>query len=112
MQVFFVSIRTAIIYGPCELIEVFSPDPGIAIMTCQWPYDYTFGEWEGYAVVVPEREQVWGNAKPELSDGELRARFEFTPMAIPASDRKLFPNYEAKTDDSPEQEGVDFSFKI
>lgn len=112
MQVFFVSIRTAIIYGPCELIEVFSPDPGIAIMTCQWPYDYTFGEWEGYAVVVPEREQVWGNAKPEVTEGELRARFEFTPMNIPGSDRKLFPKYPPKTEGAEPPESPDFSIEI
>jgi hypothetical protein len=100
MQVFFVSIRTANIYGPGEITDFFNPEPGIAILTCDWTLDYALNEWEGYAIVVPERNQVWGAAKPEYSGTEVRARFEFTPLTIPESDRKLFPEYPAPQADS------------
>lgn len=90
MKVFFVSLRTSLIYGPTELTEVNSPEQGIAEITCPWLSDYRFDEWEGYAVVVPEKEQVWGAAKPVLESGVLKARFQFTPMPIPRGERRLF----------------------
>ncbi|PIQ23243.1 hypothetical protein COW36_18895 [bacterium (Candidatus Blackallbacteria) CG17_big_fil_post_rev_8_21_14_2_50_48_46] len=91
MLVYFVSIRTAKIYGPTELNEMISPEEGIARISCPWPIDYFFDEWEGYAVVVPERVQVWGAAKPLVTNGFLQAEFAFTPVPIPPAERKLFP---------------------
>lgn len=90
MKIFFVSLRTALIYGPVELIEVTNPEQGIVEITCVGNVDYHFEEWEGYAVVVPEKEQVWGAAKPVWAGDQLKARFQYTPMPIPGKERKLF----------------------
>lgn len=90
MQVFFVSVRTALIYGPGDIYEVYSIDESTMYLRTNWPHAYQFDEWEGYAVVVPERNQVWGLSHPKLEAGELIAEFPFTPQSIPPKDSKLF----------------------
>lgn len=91
MQVFFVSIRTAMIFGPGEVIEVRNTAGEQMYLRATWPYPYAFEDWEGYAVVVPERNEVWGAAQPKLNhEGEVELEFPFTPQAIPPKDLQLF----------------------
>ncbi|MEZ0375480.1 MAG: hypothetical protein ACAI44_40705 [Candidatus Sericytochromatia bacterium] len=96
MQVFFVSIRTALIYGPSELLEARPTGADQLYLRVSWPHAYGFDDWEGYAVVVPERDEVWGMIHPRLGEGELEAEFTFAPQPIPPKDRKLFVAQEAK----------------
>ncbi len=90
MQVFFVSIRTAKIFGPGEVLEVRSSAGEQMYLRLSWPYAEMFEEWEGYAVVVPERNEVWGAGHPRVEEGEVAFEFPFTPQAIPPQELKLF----------------------
>lgn len=90
MQVFFVSIRTAKIFGPGEVLEVRSSAGEQMYLRLSWPYAEMFEEWEGYAVVVPERNEVWGAGQPHVNNGEVEFEFPFTPQAIPPQELKLF----------------------
>ncbi|PKL75796.1 MAG: hypothetical protein CVV27_13530 [Candidatus Melainabacteria bacterium HGW-Melainabacteria-1] len=90
MQVFFVSIRTALIYGPGELEDAQGDGAGQMQLHLSWPHSYVFDEWEGYAVVVPERGEVWGLSQPQVEDGRIEVSFPFTPQPIPPQDRKIF----------------------
>lgn len=91
MFVFFVSVRTARIYGPGEILEVYSTQNEAQLyLRMSWQYPYQFDEWEGYAVVVPERNKVWGLSHPKVEDQELVMEFPFTPQDIPPKDRQLF----------------------
>ena len=105
MQVFFVSIRTALIYGPGELIEARSVGADQMNLRMIWPIAYDFDDWEGYAVVVPERNEVWGlsHPAPAPEQGELEIEFPFTPQPIPPADRKLFPRYSTPAPAAEEQ---------
>jgi len=98
MQIFFVSIRTAKIYGPGQLLELQQLQAHRAHLSVQWPSELLLDEWEGYAVVVPEKEQVWGACHPSLEDGCLSAEFDFFPQPIPPQDKKIFVNM-AQTQD-------------
>lgn len=91
MQVYLVSVRTALIYGPGEVLDAQNPQGNLMTLRARWEYDDTFDEWEGYAVVVPEKNQVWGLAKqPELEDQILNSEFHFFPQPIPPKDKRLF----------------------
>jgi hypothetical protein len=93
MDIYFVSIRTALVYGPAELEELTAPEEGQASIRCRWEGKNVFDEWEGYAVVAPDRDQVWGAAHPQVADGQLSATFAFTPMALPPAEKKLFQRH-------------------
>ena len=95
MQIFLVSIRTAKIYGPGQVMEAENPQSNTMSMRVSWPHVEALDEWEGYAVVVPERNQVWGACRPERDGGYLEAHFDFTPMDIPPKDKKLFSQINA-----------------
>jgi hypothetical protein len=72
MQIFFCSIRTALIYGPATIIEAEAPEERKLSLRAAWEVDYPFDEWEGYAVVVPERNSVWGLSHPTYNgEGEI-----------------------------------------
>jgi len=90
MQVYLVSIRTATIYGPGEILEAFNPRGHWMNLNVHWEHEDVLDEWEGYAVVVPERKQVWGLANPQLDEQVLSSEFAFSPQPIPAKDQKLF----------------------
>lgn len=90
MQVFFVSIRTALIFGPGEILEIQGSEGEVMLLHATWPHGEVLGEWEGYAVVIPERNQVWGLAHPEVEEEQLRAQFAFAPQPIPPKDKRLF----------------------
>lgn len=90
MQVFYVSLRTALIYGPGEILDARSAGEERMYLRMTWPHAYSFDEWEGYAIVVPERNEVWGMCHPRLELGELTTEFDFTPREIPEGERKLF----------------------
>jgi hypothetical protein len=92
MQIFFCSIRTALIYGPATIIEAEAPEERKLSLRAAWEVDYPFDEWEGYAVVVPERNSVWGLSHPTYNgEGEIVIEaMDFTPQPIPPQDRKIF----------------------
>lgn len=91
MQIFFVSVRTGLIYGPGDLLEARASESNRMTLRLSWPNAYGFDEWEGYAVVAPERDEVWGLSHPGVPEsGELSVEFAFTPQAIPPQERKLF----------------------
>lgn len=90
MQVFLVSLRTARIYGPAVVLELQEISGQQVSLQLSWPGDTVLDEWEGYAVVVPERDEVWGAGKPEVADQQLIMQFAFQPQPIPPRDRKMF----------------------
>lgn len=96
MLMYLVSIRTAKVFGPGEITRAENPYGNTMQIYVNWPHPDGFSEWEGYALVVPERDQVWGACKPQLDDGILRAEFEFTPVAIPPKDKQLFAKLDKK----------------
>ncbi|HEY9841394.1 MAG TPA: hypothetical protein V6D23_13120, partial [Candidatus Obscuribacterales bacterium] len=73
-----------------ELLEARPTGADQLYLRVSWPHAYGFDDWEGYAVVVPERDEVWGMIQPRLGEGELEAEFTFAPQPIPPKDRKLF----------------------
>lgn len=93
MQIFLVSVRTAFIFGPAEMLELSESSGGQVFLKLSWPHSRDLNEWEGYVVVAPERNQVWGVCHPEWEsddDGNLELFFAFSPQPIPPKDRKLF----------------------
>lgn len=79
------------VFGPGQIQSANSPAEGMMHMTLYWPHsEVTLDEWEGYAVVVPEKNQVWGACKPEQEGENIEATFQFAPRNIPPKDRKLF----------------------
>ncbi|MGV3523093.1 MAG: hypothetical protein ACO1RX_02655 [Candidatus Sericytochromatia bacterium] len=90
MLVFLVSLRTALIFGPGEVIEAQEQSGRHMFLRLRWPHAQALDDWEGYAVVVPERNEVWGACKPRLEDGELHTELIFAPQPIPPRDRRLF----------------------
>ena len=90
MQLFFVSLRTAKVTGPAELTEISEEGSGQALIFFE-AEDLKFIEWEGYAIVVPEKQLVWGTGRPEKQkSGHYTCRFAYTPQEIPKEDLKLF----------------------
>lgn len=111
MQIFFVSIRTALIYGPGELLEARGSASNQMLLRMSWPNDYAFDEWEGYAVVAPEQNEVWGLSHPkQASNGEIEIEFPYTPQAIPPQDRKLFPDPPPEKPEAKPQDEETWSF--
>lgn len=90
MLVFLVSLRTALIFGPGEVIAAQEQSGRHMILRLVWSHQEPLDDWEGYAVVVPERNEVWGVCKPRIEDGELETELIFAPQPIPPRDRRLF----------------------
>ncbi|MBF2054027.1 MAG: hypothetical protein IGS03_11275 [Candidatus Sericytochromatia bacterium] len=106
MQIFLVSIRTAQIYGPGQITLLEQLTEAQVRLQAHWPFIGELDEWEGYALVVPERKQVWGVCKPAVSEQLLSIdSMMFTPKPIPPKELAFFhlpsPRPEA-ADDSVE----------
>lgn len=90
MEIFFCSLRTALIFGPGKIIEIGSPSATMMEFRAQWSNPAPLDEWEGYAVCVPEQNLVWGKAYPEIQDGEVYVCMPYQPQPIPPGDLKIF----------------------
>jgi len=96
MQIFLVSVRTALIYGPGEMLVLSESSGNQVFLKMTWPHARDLNDWEGYVVVAPERNQVWGLCQPEWESDyqeNLQVFFTFAPQPIPPKDRKLFENF-------------------
>lgn len=111
MQVFLVSVRTALIYGPGELLEARAVGGNQMYLQLNWPDACPFDEWEGYAVVAPERQEVWGLSQPgPVVDGVIAFEFLYSPQPIPPQDRKLFPQKKTSKPATKAQDDEVWSF--
>ena len=104
MQVYLVSVRTAIVYGPGEILEAQNPHGNFMTLSARWEHNDHFDEWEGYAVVVPERNQVWGLTHPQLEEQVLKGDLNFAPQPIPPKDKKLFAQKMKQANDPAKKE--------
>lgn len=107
MQVYLVSLRTAMVYGPGEILEAYNPRGHWMSLSIRWEHVDILDEWEGYAVVVPERDQVWGLAKPQLDEQVLTCEFGFAPQPIPPKDKKIFDKKMSEQPSASQDEEAD-----
>lgn len=91
MQIFLVSIRTAQIYGPGQITLLEQLSEAQVRLQAHWPFIGELDEWEGYALVVPEKKQVWGVCKPVVNEQVLSIEsMAFTPKPIPPKELAFF----------------------
>lgn len=111
MQIFLVSIRTAQIYGPGQISLLEQLSEAHVRLQAHWPFIGELDEWEGYALVVPEKKQVWGLCKPEVNAQTLVIdSMMFTPRPIPPKELAFFhlpaPTAQAAEADQSVAEGA------
>lgn len=103
MQIFLVSIRTARIYGPGQLATLEQLGEHFMRLQVHWPFSELLDEWEGYAVVVPEKKQIWGACKPQQVEQMLHIEsMMYTPQPIAPKELMLFAPQQPATGDAAE----------
>lgn len=90
LEFFLCSLRSGLIFGPVKVSVLTELGFGRIHWEGPWPGSPRLDEWEGYAVCVPSRQEVWGVCKPSLNEGQLQADMDYVCQPMPTEDRRIF----------------------